>query len=393
MKKSRNYLLIILINIILITHMTIKDGYPSVNRSTKLSTPFPKIEITGTQKVEVKIKITNEGEIDEIFDLSIKGPETWEPIIKSENYIIKSIYLEKNESKELDFQATPPPNEQSGSYTFELLATSEDKLLEVSSKIHIELIGITAPSEILMSTTFPSLEGTSTQQYEFRVTMRNSGSENRIVGFSALHPNEWRMIYNPIYEDRIINSLEFKAGESRDIMVTVIPSPDAEPGNYNITLFGTSGDLQGQINFNINLIGTHELYVTTSDGLLSFDSLQGKNSQIIITLENIGTAPLENVHFISSKPPGWEVNFEPNSIPIINPNTIYEVRANIIPPSDAIPGDYVLTLTSKVDPWISEPLHFRTTVRGSVSWGFVGLAIIIVIAISIIVIFRRVGRR
>jgi uncharacterized membrane protein len=266
-------------------------------------------------------------------------------------------------------------------------------LLEGSLKIYIELIGITAPSEITMSTTFPSLEGTSTQRYEFRVTMRNRGSENRIVGFSALHPKDWRMIYNPIYEDRIINSLEFRAGESRDIMVTVIPSPDAEPGDYNITLFGTSSDLQGKINFNITLIGTHELLVSTPDGLVSFDSLQGKDSQIIINLENTGTAPLEEVHFLSSKPPGWEVSFEPNSIPIINPNTVYEVRANIKPPSDAIPGDYVISLTSIVDPWISEPLHFRTTVRGSVSWGFVGLTIIVIITTSIIVIFRRIGRR
>ena len=124
---------------------------------------------------------------------------------------------------------------------------------------------------------------------------------------------------------------------------------------------------------NINLVGTNKLLDSNPKGFVSFDSIQGKNSQIALNLENTGTAPLENLHFSASKPLGWEVNFEPNNIAVLNPGTVYEVRANIIPPTDAIPGDYVLSLTSIADPWISESLHFRTTVRGSVSWGFIGL--------------------
>jgi uncharacterized membrane protein len=77
----------------------------------------------------------------------------------------------------------------------------------------------------------------------------------------------------------------------------------------------------------------------------------------------------------------------------MEPGTIHEVRASVTPPSDAIPGDYILTLSTVVDPWITEPLHFRTTLLGSVSWGYVGLAFIAVIAVAIYLIFKRFGRR
>ena len=87
------------------------------------------------------------------------------------------------------------------------------------------------------------------------------------------------------------------------------------------------------------------------------------------------------------------MSFEPFAVPLMEPGTIHEIRASVTPPSDAIPGDYILTLSTVVDPWVTEPLHFRTTLLGSVSWGYVGLAFISVIAVAIFLIFKRFGRR
>jgi uncharacterized membrane protein len=390
---KRRYGLILLISLILVSQIAVIDGSASEHRSAKLSTPFPMIEITGTQRVALTLTVTNEGDTGELFVFSIKGDSDWVSMLRMGNLIVKGVYLEPNQSKEVTFHSTPPPNEESGNYTFEVKATSEDQQVEASTNINVELIGITTPSEIAMSTPYPSLEGPPNQDFEFRVRISNRGSEDRVVELTTEHPQGWSILFNPIYEDRIIRSLEFSAGENREVMVTITPAPDIEQGHYEITVIGTSGELEGSIDFDLTLQGTHEIAITTQDGLVSFDSVQGKDSQIIMVLENTGSAPLENVHFLSSKPPGWEVSFEPNAVPIMEPGTVHEVRAFVTPPSDAIPGDYIMTLTTTVDPWIDEPLHFRTTLLGSVSWGYVGLAFIGAIAVAIYLIFKRFGRR
>ena len=53
-------MVIILISFILVTQITVGLGYTSINRSAKISTPFPRFEITGTQNVKADIKILND---------------------------------------------------------------------------------------------------------------------------------------------------------------------------------------------------------------------------------------------------------------------------------------------------------------------------------------------
>ena len=52
MKINNKHLVIILFSLIIVTQMTVTLGYSSENRATSLSTPYPRMEITGTQKVK-----------------------------------------------------------------------------------------------------------------------------------------------------------------------------------------------------------------------------------------------------------------------------------------------------------------------------------------------------
>jgi uncharacterized membrane protein len=42
---------------------------------------------------------------------------------------------------------------------------------------------------------------------------------------------------------------------------------------------------------------------------------------------------------------------------------------------------------------ISESINYRVTVKGDVSWGFVGIGIIVVLAVALVGIVWRLGRR
>lgn len=394
MKSARALIIVLLIGISLIMQSTTLKAYAAPSRRVKLITPFPRFEISGGQKVKLELKIINEGDNGEVLDLMILGPKGWETALKSRSYVVKSIYLDENESRFIDFEAIPPPEEKAGTYTFVIKALSRDEIVEASLNIQVDIAEAVAPPGISLSTPYPSVEGPAGLDYEFRVTVWNRGREDRVVYFSAFHPQDWRVNFAPRYEDRLIRSLDFGADESKVLMVTVSLLPDVEPGSYNVTVVAASELLREKLSFILNIIGTYQLELSTPEGLLSIDAMQGMDTPVTLILYNSGTAPLENVHFSSSKPKGWDVNFEPNEVSSVGSASSWEIRATIKPPSDAIPGDYVVMLTAIAEPYLtSDALNFRVTVRGSVAWGLVGAGLIAVLAVALIGIFWRLGRR
>ena len=48
----------------------------------------------------------------------------------------------------------------------------------------------------------------------------------------------------------------------------------------------------------------------------------------------------------SDKPDGWDIKFDTSNIPQLAASSFREVRATITAPSDAIPGDYAITIYS-----------------------------------------------
>jgi len=393
MKSFKAVGMILLIGIILVHFPTLRI-FAHPFRGIRLTTPFPRIEINERQKIQFELNIINEGNVAEILDLEILGPVGWKSVIKKGNYVIKSIYINKNESRTIDFEVAPSPEAEAGTYNFVIKAISQDRILEASLNVQVDITKTVAPSDISLSTPYPSIEGPSGIDYEFRVTVWNRGSEDRVIYFTAFHPPEWIVNFKPRYEDRLVRSLDFGAEETIVLMVTVFPPPDVEPASYNITIIASSGTLTKSLSFDLNIIGTYQLELSTLDGLLSIDAIQGRDTHVTIDIYNSGTASLENIHFSSSKPKGWDVIFEPNDISVITPGSSWQIRATIKPPSDAIPGDYAVELTSIADPYkTSDTLNLRLTVRGSVAWGFVGVSIIAFLMATLFVIFWWLGRR
>jgi uncharacterized membrane protein len=68
--------------------------------------------------------------------------------------------------------------------------------------------------------------------------------------------------------------------------------------------------------------------------------------------------------------------------------------ATITPASNAISGDYIVTLTARADQVTTpETIQLRTTVETSSIWGFVGIALIVIVLIGLFLVFQRYGRR
>jgi len=111
-----------------------------------------------------------------------------------------------------------------------------------------------------------------------------------------------------------------------------------------------------------------------------------------VDVTNTGTAPAEKVQLSAIAPTGWKISFEPKTIDRIAPNEHKEVQALMTPPSKAIAGDYVTTLTAATR-GETGTANFRVTVTTSTVWGIAGIGIIGAALLIMVGAVARFGRR
>jgi len=364
------------------------------DREVSLYTPYNYVKVSASNNLVFTLDITNKGDITELLDLHVIGPTGWEATFVREEYIVKSLNIKSNSTLTVKLNISPPLGEDAGIFNFTIFAESRDNVIRYELEINIELIEAIISKGILVDTPYPSVEGPSDEEFEFRLNVKNLGSESSIIDFITYHPDQWLVSIRPRYEDRLIRSLDFTPGQTQTVMITIKSPLGVIPGEYVITILSSTGDLQEETNFTINIIGLYRISFSPKNDLLSVGATQGNEEVITFIFNNTGTAPLEDVSFFSDKPVGWDVVLDPTEIPESDAGSNKEIRVVITPPADAIPGDYAVKLYSAVAKrQLSEIVNLRVTVKGAVGWGYIGLGIILILVVAIGLIFWRLGRR
>ncbi len=216
--------------------------------------------------------------------------------------------------------------------------------------------------------------------------------KDAVFDLFASGPKGWDINFKPAYETKYITSLRLKSNQNQSIAVEVKPSPMAEAGKYPINIRVSSGDAKGEAQLAVILTGTYGLEVGTPSGLLSLDARQGKTANMSFYVKNTGSAANHNIKFMSFKPENWKVEFSPESIDIIEPGDLKQVELSITPYEDALVGDYSVSVNVEGEK-ASKIIEFRTTVKASAAWGWIGIGIIVVVIGGLFGIFRWLGRR
>src|SRR5690606_25188455 len=129
------------------------------------------------------------------------------------------------------------------------------------------------------------------------------------------------------YGSQQISSLPIKAGESKDIKLTVHPPRNAEPGRYPIQVTASADGIHADSKLQLEIVGQPRLRLTGRDGLMSGKAEIGSTSTIPVVVRNDGGAAAENVTLSGSAPTGWTVEFEPKAIERLAPGKQAEVQA------------------------------------------------------------------
>jgi uncharacterized membrane protein len=248
---------------------------------------------------------------------------------------------------------------------------------------------------IELTTAYTKLEGTAGASFAFDVTLDYQGTEARLFNLSATGPKDWAVYITPSYpQDQMIGDIRLEPGQTSGNRINVVAvSPSwAEPGEYQLTVEASSGEIKGTLSLTPVVTARYGMSLTTPDGLLSTKATAGKDSHLTLLVVNTGSAAIENIIFTSNKPTAWTVDFTPQKIDSLSAGGSQAVDVSIMPGAKAIAGDYQVNITAKGDQKTAD-VSFRVTVETPTVWGWIGVAIIVLVIAGLAFVFIRFSRR
>ena len=365
-------------------------------RQILVAPEYTSVTVPEGDEVSIDLTVANEGKQDEFIDLSLtQVPKGWKARIKTYSFDVSGVFVPSDKSKSLTLKAEPEEGTGPGKYVFGIKGQTQDGKLVSTS--HVTVMVREKDKEkkskgVNLTTSYPVLQGPTDAKFEFSMEVENKTDKDGTFNLSAQGPTNWEINFKPSYEEKLISSLVLKAGARQSVAVAVKPYLLAEAGKYPIQVKVSAPEGTAEAALTVILTGTHKIEVGTASGLLSLTAETGKPANISFYVKNTGSASQENVKLLSFKPENWKVEFKPDKIDKLAPNELKQIEMVVTPSDQALVGDYSVAIGVEGEK-ASKNLEFRVTVKASTVWGWVGIAIIVLVVLGLVILFVRVGRR
>jgi uncharacterized repeat protein (TIGR01451 family) len=356
-----------------------------------LTTNYPEFSAQAGKDVSVDLDLSNHGLPPQRVELGVDGlPDGWTWRIDGGGKPIGAAIAASDDTVNLTLKLTPPAKAEEGKpVAFTVSAKGDGQTLQLPMEVTLTS---TEPAKLTMEPKLPALRGTAKSSFDFQVTLKNEGQEDTTVNLLSKAPDGFQVTFKEGYGSQELTSLPVKAGESKDLKISVQP-PDTTPaGQYPVTVAASSGDISAHTDLLMDVTGRAEVSLSGPQGRLSGDATAGQERTFTFTLENTGSAPARDVALSASPPSGWKVTFNPEKIENIDPGQTANVGVSMTPSAQAIAGDYMVSLRANGS-GASDSASFRVTVRTSTLWGVAGLGVIGAAALMLAFAVTRYGRR
>jgi len=363
-------------------------------RGIAVYTEYSGVTVPKGETVKMDLTLENKGRKDETIDVKISTiPKGWKATLRGGSYVVSGMFVPNGKSRNLALNLEPDKTMGVGTYDFQFDARTEDGKFTSTHKLTVTVQEKTVGAEDLLATTsYPVLRGQTDASFEFTVEVQNKLEAERTINLSAIAPEKWEINFKPSYETKLISSFLVKAGQSQNVAVQVNPPKDASPGEYPILVRVISGGKTAEVKLKVVLTGIYKIDAGTPTGILSLEAVAGKTANFSLFVKNTGSAVNRNITFSSFKPENWEVTFKPEKIDALETNALKQIEVTIKPAPQALVGDYsvgVMVNGEKSD----KTIEMRVTVKASTAWGWIGIAIIIIVIAGLSGLFIWLGRR
>ena len=363
------------------------------NRDIKglyLLTDYPALTVQPGTTSTVNLKLRNYALAPERLSLSVSGvPQGWTATLLGGGQPVAAAMPATDDSVSLDLRLEVPKGAQIGTHT--LTVNADGATSHASLPVAVSLAK-DLPAKLTLQSQLPELRGSSRSSFEYTLTIKNDSGKKLLASLAAEAPPNFDTSFTEAYGTQQLTAIPVDAGKTKDVKLKVTPPDTVDAGHYTVTARVAAEDARAETQVTLDISGQPKLTLAGRDGLLSARATAGTEASIPVVVTNTGTAPAENIQLSGSAPSGWKVSFEPKTIDRIAPNEHKEVQALLSPPSKAIAGDYVTSLTATSH---GENGHadFRVTVTTSTLWGVAGIGIIGAALLIMVGAVARFGRR
>lgn len=120
---------------------------------------------------------------------------------------------------------------------------------------------------------------------------------------------------------------------------------------------------------------------------------RGKDNALFMEIRNYGTNEVNNIRFISNKPTGWLVEFNPESLDRLVAGSSHTIDIKVVPPSHADKGEYNLTFIAEADETRTATSTMLRVDGGVSTWLWVGVGVGVLMLAGFIIVFLRFGKQ
>jgi uncharacterized repeat protein (TIGR01451 family) len=358
-----------------------------------LTTRYPAFTTQAGKDFSVDLTLSNHGLPPQRVEFDVDGlPSDWTWEIEGSGKPVRAAIAAVDSAVDLTLKLTPPADggtQGDQPLRFTLMGKGDGQSLSLPLSVTLAEI---EPARLTMEPKLPALRGTAKSAFDFDVSLKNEGEEDTTVNLLAKAPDGFRVTFKEGYGSQELTSLPIKAGESKNLKVSVQPPNSAKAGQYPVAVAAAAGDISADTNLLLDITGQPEVSLSGPEGRLSGDATAGQERTFTFTLENTGSAPARDITLSSTPPSGWKVSFNPEKIDGIEPGQNVPVSVSMTPSQQAIAGDYMVSVRANGS-GVSDSANFRVTVRTSTLWGVTGLGVIGAAVLVLAFAVTRYGRR
>ncbi len=353
-----------------------------------VSTPYPAIETEAGSTVKLDINVATTS--TEAVDIALDGvPDGWKATLRGGGFVVKAVTATAATPAKAQLEIDVPAQAAAGTYPISVTGTDGTNTSTVAVTLDVAQ---EVDSGIQITADFPSLKGEPATAFSYNLTVTNNTPEQQTFTFDPTGPQGWTVTASPSAQANA-QTITIDAGGNSTVKVDATPPTGTAEGKYPIDVgVAAANGATGKIELTAEVSGSPKLALQTADQKLNTSGTANAEKRVPMIVSNTGTSALSNVQLAGTAPTGWDVSFDPKTLPAVQPNETAQVTAIIKPAKDAVAGDYTLTVRSSAGSESSN-VDLRYTVQGSRTLGFIAIAVIVVAFLALAGVFVRFGRR
>jgi uncharacterized membrane protein len=368
--------------------MTLAVAPTAMAAGLSLTTPYPSVSVAPGSKVSFSITVS--ANPNQQVAVAVNGaPSDWKATLRGGGYVVNGIQADETGKATLSLEVQVPATATDGVTLLTVVGFVGGARAELPLAITVN--GAMA-GDVTLSSDVPSLQGASGSSFTFNLTLSNDSAEDLTFAVTASGPTGWEVNATLTGQAQAASAV-IKAGSTAAVSVSAKPPTDVTPQTYPIDVKANVGDRTIDAQLSVKVTGTNALTVTTPDARLSNSGSAGSEITQQLVIRNDGTQPLQQVVVTASAPTDWKVTFSPSAtIASVAAGASETITATLVPSNDAIAGDYVVTYRASTTD-ANGSVDIRMTIETSPLFGFVGLALIVLVLFGLWWVFQRDGRR